>query len=216
MTLIVHLPDRWRKIANAFPRTDGPVTRRAGDAVRTLTLIALSVLATVSLLTTPCRAQDWQAVIDQSTGHDLGGEDGKQPGRAATASDVKLFAHTDGNIVFVHGAFYPADPGNSPGLTPLVSAPRVVDVNFGPGLPHATVLIAHSSYYGNSGTYVAIFDARHEVLWSDNSPVIRTLPGVYAGVHDFASGLSYPGWVVNRWNPRKHRWAKLTSVGTPF
>ncbi|GAJ28404.1 hypothetical protein [Acidomonas methanolica] len=203
MILVTRFSDRLRTV-------------RIKEVLSSLASAALSVAILSSLAVTPCRADDWQKIIDRSGGHDLGNEQDTQPGRAATASDAELFTHTDGEIVFSGGTFYPNNPKDDPDLKPLDDIPRIVAVDFGPGLSHAIVLIGHSSYYGNSGTYIAILDPQHRVLWSDHAPLIRTLPTVHMGVHDFASGLAYPGWVVNRWNLKAHRWTKLTSIGTPF
>lgn len=160
-------------------------------------------------------AVNWQKLADAAASHSYGNEQGTQPGRAATSADAPFFAQTQG-IKFAKGSFYPADPATDPDAQALEKVPRIVDVSFGPSQPHVTVLIAYSNYYGPVGTHIALTDAQHKVLWESEAPEIRILPTENAGVHDFASALSYPGWVINRWQPASHTWSKFTSVGTPF
>ncbi|MBS1016989.1 hypothetical protein [Acetobacter persici] len=186
-------------------------TRSRMPLRRSFTALAVSagVLAAQPSIS---HAANWQHIIDHATGPSFGNEQGREPGRAATAADAALLIHTD-NLRFSNGKFYPGDPKDSPSLD---QAPRIVDVSFGPSLPHATVLIAHASYYGATDTYIAIVDAQGNLLWDDSAGSIQLLPTEFSGVHDFASSLSYPGSVINRWDPKLHKWKKLTSVGTPF
>lgn len=197
---------------------NAPASSRFSAHTRPRMLLRLSFTAlamtAVVLAAQPSisHAANWQHIVDHAKGPSFGNEQGREPGRAATAADAALLTHTD-NLKFSNGKFYPGDPKDSPSLD---QAPRILDVSFGPSLPHATVLIAHASYYGATDTYIAIVDAQGNLLWDDNAGSIQLLPTEFSGVHDFASSLSYPGSVINRWDPKLHKWKKLTSVGTPF
>lgn len=117
-------------------------------------------------------AADWQKLVDQADRHAFGNEPGPPPGRAATAADAELFAHTQ-DVKLIAGKFYPGDPKQDPSMAALDSPPRVIKVNFGPSLPDATVLIAYSGYYGGGGAYIAIVDAQHNVLAGGADPSDR-------------------------------------------